>query len=141
MLITSLSWMLISCAPYGQNVNRNTNSNQNYPSPSDPIILAPGTVRVLAVVVDWIEKEQDHLCTFRIEETYEYGSATGKIYFVATSTGVYSTRQLNGSNTVWQQEAANTIGNTVVEDIKSIKADGQVVAGTHGRGIFAGELK
>ncbi len=68
-------------------------------------------------------------------------TAQGTIYILATSTGVYSTRQLNGSNTVWQQEAASTIGNTVVADIKSREADGQVAAGTHGRGIFTGEIK
>jgi len=38
--------------------------------------MAPGTVQVLAIVVDWTEREKDHLCTFRIEKTYEYGSAT-----------------------------------------------------------------
>ncbi len=75
-LITSLSWLLICCAPYGQNVNRNTASNHNYPVPSDPIILAPGTVRVSAVVIDCTEKEKVHLCTFQIEETHGYGAAT-----------------------------------------------------------------
>lgn len=68
-------------------------------------------------------------------------TAQGKIYIVATSTGVYSTRQMNGSNTVWTQEAANTIGNTVVEDITSRKTDGTVAVGTHGRGIFIGKVK
>ena len=76
VLIASLSWMLISCAPSGQNVNRNKASKHNHPIPSDPITLAPGTVRVLAVVVDWTERERDHQCTFRVEETFGYGSAT-----------------------------------------------------------------
>jgi len=64
----------------------------------------------------------------------------GTIYIVGTSTGVYSTMQLNGSKTVWKQESANKIGNVVVEDITSRKADGSVAVGTHGRGIFIGNL-
>jgi hypothetical protein len=68
-------------------------------------------------------------------------TASGKIYLVATSTGVYSTRQLNGANTVWKQEAANSIGNTVIEDITSRSVDGTVAVGSHGRGIFIGKNK
>jgi len=67
-------------------------------------------------------------------------SAQGTIYILATSTGVYSTRQLNGANTVWNQEAASLIGNTVVEDITSRETDGAVAVGTHGRGIYKGKL-
>jgi hypothetical protein len=58
------------------------------------------------------------------------------IYFLGTSTGVYSTTLLNGSSTVWSQEGADEIGNVVVEDITSRTSDYKVAAGTHGRGIF-----
>jgi hypothetical protein len=60
----------------------------------------------------------------------------GTQYFVATSTGVYSTLQLNGANTVWSLEGASTIGNVVVNYVTSRKSDATIVAGTHGRGAF-----
>ncbi len=62
------------------------------------------------------------------------GSATN--YYLATSTGVYSTSQLNGNNTQWSQEGADVIGNVVSNYIISRKSDGKVVVGTHGRGAF-----
>lgn len=67
-------------------------------------------------------------------------SGNGTNYFVATSIGVFSTSQLNGNNTTWNQEGANTIGNVVVSYITSRKSDGKVVAGTHGRGAFIANL-
>ena len=59
-------------------------------------------------------------------------------YIVATSTGVYSTTVLNGASTVWVQEAANEMGNTVVADLDIRLSDGVIAAATHGRGIFLG---
>jgi len=64
----------------------------------------------------------------------------GTIYIVATSTGIYSTQLLNGTNTVWTQEGATTIGNVVCEYITSRKSDGRVAVGTHGRGVFIGDI-
>jgi hypothetical protein len=58
------------------------------------------------------------------------------IYFLGTSTGVYSTNLLDGSSTIWSQDGADEIGNVVVEDITSRTSDYKVAAGTHGRGIF-----
>jgi len=66
-------------------------------------------------------------------------SEAGTIYVVGTSTGVYSTTQLNGPNTVWYLEGANLIGNTVVEFVTSRATDYQLVVGSHGRGIFVGK--
>ncbi len=66
-------------------------------------------------------------------------TSNGILYLVATSTGVYSTSQLNGAQTIWNLEGSNTIGNVVVETITSRKSDGRIVAGTHGRGAFAGQ--
>jgi len=60
----------------------------------------------------------------------------GSLYFVGTSTGVYSTSQLNGSNTIWTLEGAETVGNVIVNSITSRPSDGKIVAGTHGRGAF-----
>ena len=64
----------------------------------------------------------------------------GIAYLVGTSTGLYSTTNLNGSNTVWVQESADKIQNSVVEDVTSRTSDNYVAVGTHGRGIFVGSL-
>lgn len=61
-------------------------------------------------------------------------------YFVATSTGVYSTSELNGASTVWIKEAASQIGNSVVTMLVSRPADGVVVAATHAGGIFSANV-
>ncbi|WP_081413836.1 T9SS type A sorting domain-containing protein [Eisenibacter elegans] len=58
------------------------------------------------------------------------------IYYAGTSTGLYSTTQLNGLNTVWTQEGANSIGNVPVVMIRTRAEDGLVAIGTHGRGAF-----
>jgi hypothetical protein len=64
----------------------------------------------------------------------------GKVYFLATSTGVYSTTRLNGANTSWVQEGSTPIGNAVVDMIAARPADGLVVAGTHGRGVYSARV-
>ncbi len=63
-------------------------------------------------------------------------TSNGNQYFLATSTGVYSTINLSGANTVWNLEGANTIGNVIVNSLTARKSDGRIVAGTHGRGAF-----
>ncbi|MGE5859070.1 MAG: WD40/YVTN/BNR-like repeat-containing protein, partial [Ignavibacteria bacterium] len=62
----------------------------------------------------------------------------GKTYYLATSIGLFSAMQLNGSSTVWTQEGQNDLGNVIVSSVASRKSDGRVVAGTHGRGAFVG---
>ncbi len=64
----------------------------------------------------------------------------GVIYLLGTSTGLYSTQLLDGQNTVWGQEASNTLGNVVTEDLASRVTDGDIVAATHGRGLFYGDF-
>lgn len=64
----------------------------------------------------------------------------GSHYFVGTSTGLYSTTQLNGFSTTWVLEGATTIGNTVVNMVIARQLDGQVVVATHGRGIFSSNI-
>lgn len=66
---------------------------------------------------------------------------TGTIYLLGTSTGVYSTTNLDGTNTQWIQEGSNSIGFTVTEFLASRNSDGTVAAGTHGRGIFYGSFQ
>lgn len=65
-------------------------------------------------------------------------ASTSTYYFVATSTGLYSTTSLDGAATVWSQEGSSTIGKVVVDMIDSRMSDGLVVAATHGRGVFSG---
>lgn len=65
---------------------------------------------------------------------------SGTIYLLGTSTGLYSTQMLDGSNTTWGQEAPNGIGHAVSEHLASRTTDGNVVVGTHGRGIFYGDF-
>ena len=63
------------------------------------------------------------------------------IYFAGTSTGLYSTSQLNGLSTVWTQEGSSTIGNVPVNMVTSRTHDGLIAVGTHGRGVFTTRLK
>ncbi|OGU41504.1 MAG: hypothetical protein A2X61_12800 [Ignavibacteria bacterium GWB2_35_12] len=58
------------------------------------------------------------------------------IYFVGTSIGLFSTTQLNGGQTVWVQEGANSIGNVMIQMIKTRQSDGFVAVGTHANGVY-----
>lgn len=58
------------------------------------------------------------------------------IYFVGTSIGLFSTTQLNGNQTVWTQEGANSIGNVMIQMIKARQTDGFVAVGTHANGVY-----
>lgn len=66
--------------------------------------------------------------------------SSGPVYLLATSIGLFTTRRLNGNNTVWTQESADQMGNVVVAMVRSRSSDNRVVAGTHGRGLWVGEL-
>lgn len=57
-------------------------------------------------------------------------------YFVGTSTGLYSTTTLNGTNTMWVKEASELIGDAVVRMLDYRDSDGKMVVGTHGNGVF-----
>ncbi|SMO91138.1 T9SS type A sorting domain-containing protein [Fodinibius sediminis] len=64
----------------------------------------------------------------------------GTVYLLGTSIGLYSTQVLDGSNTEWGQEAQDVIGNVVTSDLASRITDGNVAAGTHGRGMTTGDF-
>lgn len=64
----------------------------------------------------------------------------GVEYYVGTSTGLYSSVALNGDNTTWLKEGANTIGNAVVTDLKFRTADNRLLVGTHGNGMFTTDI-
>ncbi|MEO9868935.1 T9SS type A sorting domain-containing protein [Ekhidna sp.] len=66
-------------------------------------------------------------------------AGNGYEYIVGTSTGLYSTRVLDGINTVWVQEGASNIGNVVINHIVN-RTDGLTVVGTHGNGIYSSTI-
>jgi len=57
-------------------------------------------------------------------------------YYVGTSTGLYSTKTLNGTSTTWVLEGSSNIGNVVVNHLVT-RDDGQFVVGTHGNGLYS----
>ena len=59
-------------------------------------------------------------------------------YFAGTSVGLFMTTELNGSSTVWTQQAIDVIGNVVVDALKVRPIDGTLMAATHGNGVFLG---
>ncbi len=64
--------------------------------------------------------------------------ASGTVYLVGTSTGLYSTTDVsNTSSTLWRIEGDQVMGNVIVNFISGrTTADRYVAIGTHGRGIF-----
>jgi hypothetical protein len=58
------------------------------------------------------------------------------LYLVGTSSGVFSTTQLNGHNTEWAREGQSIIGNIVVPMITYRSLDGLVAVATHGNGVY-----
>jgi len=61
-----------------------------------------------------------------------------KVYYVGTSTGLFSTSKLDGGQTQWLQEAKSTIGSAVIAEVLTRDADGFVAVSTHGRSNFVG---
>ncbi|PIB35976.1 hypothetical protein BFP72_11500 [Reichenbachiella sp. 5M10] len=57
-------------------------------------------------------------------------------YFAATSVGLYSTTELDGSATLWVQEAHESIGNSVIRMTDYRSSDGTFIVATHGNGTF-----
>lgn len=66
-------------------------------------------------------------------------TSEGTVYYVGTSTGLYSTTDLNGSSTIWTREAESLIGKSVVEFVDLRPEDNFLAVATHGRGLFLGE--
>jgi len=61
----------------------------------------------------------------------------GVAYFAATSAGLFSTYELNGSQTVWVQEGESVIGNIIIDNIDTRETDGWIVVATQGSGVFS----
>lgn len=62
---------------------------------------------------------------------------TKNIYLVGTTSGLFSTETLDGTNTVWAREGLNEIGNVPVNMITSRTYDNNIVVATHGNGIYS----
>ncbi len=64
----------------------------------------------------------------------------GILYLVATSIGLFTTNKLDGQNTLWNLESPQQIGNVVVETMDVRYADGKVVVGTFGKGVYSSTI-
>jgi len=60
-----------------------------------------------------------------------------KVHFAGTSAGLFSTTILDGENTSWLREGAETIGSVLVDMIDARDSDGFVAVATHGNGIYS----
>lgn len=63
------------------------------------------------------------------------------IYFAGTSAGLYSTTNLNGAQTAWEQESPELIGRSIIDMIDARSTDGWVLVSTQGNGIFSTYLQ
>ena len=64
----------------------------------------------------------------------------GSYYYAGTSIGLYMTDELNGGETVWIPTGLQTMGAPIIADLDYRESDDLLVAATHGRGIFVGEV-
>lgn len=71
---------------------------------------------------------------------YPTWNGEGNRYFIGTSTGLYSTADLDGDNTVWEMESADLLGNVPINMMVSRGSDGLVAVGTHGSGVFTAHM-
>ncbi len=71
-------------------------------------------------------------------EIINYGGH--KFYFVGTTCGLYSTREIAGLSTVWMQEAPDIIGNVIISMIDSRDSDGRIAIATYANGIYSADL-
>jgi hypothetical protein len=61
-------------------------------------------------------------------------------YYLGTSTGLYAATELSGMATVWKREGNSVIGTSIVTALAARQSDGRIVAATHGRGMFTGDI-
>jgi photosystem II stability/assembly factor-like uncharacterized protein len=59
------------------------------------------------------------------------------VWFSTTTAGLFSTTKLNGNQTEWVREGAQTIGNVIVDWIDARQDEGYIVIGTQGAGVFS----
>lgn len=62
-------------------------------------------------------------------------------YYLATSVGLFSSIAINGENTIWLQEGAQSIGNVPVNMLDYRRSDGEIVVATHGNGLYRSQIE
>ena len=67
-------------------------------------------------------------------------NAGGSYYYAGTSIGLYMTDELNGAETEWIPTGLQTMGAPIIADLDYRESDDLLVAATHGRGIFVGQV-
>lgn len=63
-------------------------------------------------------------------------TASGVDYYVGTSIGLFSTRTMNGSGTVWTLEGPPAMRGAIINDLVLRPSDNLLAVGTHGNGLF-----
>lgn len=61
----------------------------------------------------------------------------GVVYLAGTSVGLFATKSLDSTATIWTQQGVNTIGNAVVDMMDYRSTDGLVAVATHAHGIYS----
>lgn len=62
------------------------------------------------------------------------------LYLLGTTSGLFTTTELDGRETFWRASGGETIGRILVEQIDYRESDGLVVVATHGNGIYRSRL-
>jgi hypothetical protein len=65
----------------------------------------------------------------------------GTAYLLGTSTGLYGTVNLDSTNTVWIQLAANDIGKVAISMMDYRESDGRLLVATHAAGMYSTYIK
>lgn len=79
---------------------------------------------------------EGNLARLSVRQAAIVHTASGREFIVGTSTGLWSSNQLNGDDTQWEREAAGTIGLAVVSSLALRPEDNTLLVGTHGNGMF-----
>lgn len=66
-----------------------------------------------------------------------YNYEGSKTYFAGTTSGLFSTETLDGTNTIWAREGIEEIGNVPINMITSREYDNNIVVATHGNGVYS----
>jgi hypothetical protein len=91
---------------------------------------------------DW-QLVEGNIATPSVRACEIIAKTNGIEYYVGTSIGLFSTKLINGSNTVWYREVApagtqaSMLNGAIVNALASRWADNTLVIGTHGNGMFA----
>ncbi|MFK7952068.1 MAG: T9SS type A sorting domain-containing protein [Ekhidna sp.] len=61
---------------------------------------------------------------------------SGYLFAVGTSTGLYTTELLDGTETTWTRQSNDLIGSAVIPMLDYRSSDGKLAIATHGNGVF-----